>query len=173
MQDLLSADDFALFRQADTAWFLGVASDVIRDYCGWHIAPLASSITSHAVRVDKPTIVLPTLNLVSVDGLSFDGSASIGMGFTFTEWGRIDLQNYFAPSPSTFSVTYTHGFDAVPRSVAEVGYELASRAMEKASSAYRNAEVGPYRVAFAEQLGAYLDDSQKQRLSPYAIRRVW
>lgn len=173
MQDLLNADDFALFSGRDQSWFLTAAGQLIRDYCGWHIGPLISSTTSHTVRVDKPFIVLDTLNLVSVDGLAFGGAASIGQGYTYNASGRIDLQGYFAPSPSTFTVTYSHGFDTVPAPVAEVGYELASRAMEKSASAYRNAEVGPYRVSFAEPLGAYLDDSQKERLSPYMVRRVW
>lgn len=134
---------------------------MIRDYCGWHVAPLASSTTTHTVRRDKPFIVLDTLNLVSVDDLPFDGTAIADVGSTFTASGRIDPQGYWRPAPSNFTATYSHGYDTVPAPVTEVGYELASRAMEKSSSAYRNAEVGPYRVAFAEQLGAYLDGSQK------------
>jgi hypothetical protein len=68
-------------------------------------------------------------------------------------------------------VDFTHGYDTMPKAVAEVGFELTATVLEKASGVVTDMTRGPTRLTFKE-FGAVLSDDQKDRLGPYTVRRV-
>jgi hypothetical protein len=184
LPDLLSPTDFAKFSSKDEDWFLGVAGDAIRDYCGWHIYPVISEVNVHSTIGNEGIIMLPSLNVVSVDELRWAGTVVPASLYTVHESGWIELggatgfvavgstQPYLRHSQSRWvEVDLTHGFDAMPRVVAEVGFELTSQTMEKPSGIVSDLTSGPYRFKFNE-FGANLTEGQAARLGPYAIEQV-
>lgn len=175
--DLLSPTDFQKFKTKDEDWFLGQAGEVIRDYCGWHIAPEISVTNVQAEIGAHGIVVLPTLNLVSVERVELDGFHLIE-GYDFVAHSAGWLQLYGMGCGTTrlgrlsyVTVDMTHGFSDIPKAVAEVGFELASRTIEKPSGVVTDLTSGPYRFKFGE-LGSVLSDEMKARLGPYRIERV-
>lgn len=171
-EPLLSASDFASFQAKDQAWFLGAVGETIRDYCGWHITPVISE-TVEAKIGNMGIIMLPTLNLVSVEELRLSGTALTADVWSMSPAGYI---TYFGLSGRRacgmpVSVDITHGFEELPKAVAEVGYELTARVLEKPAGIVTDMTRGPTRMSFGE-FGVVLSDDQKARLGPYTLVRV-
>jgi hypothetical protein len=171
---LLSTTDFALFKAKDPAWFLGSIGDTIRDFCGWHIFPIMT-VTGHKVRIgNKGIIMLPTMNLVSVEQITWCNTVLPSGAFEphpegwvqcIVPWYRHGSQDSYA------TVDFTHGYEAVPKAVAEVGFELTARTMEHPAGVVKHMTRGPVDLDFNE-FGAVLSDDQKDRLGPYTLPRV-
>lgn len=173
-EPLLNAGDFASFKAKDEAWFLGAAGETIRDYCGWHIWPILS-VTNVAAKIgNKGIIMLPTTHLVSVEQIMYDApnvlSASM---FKPHEEGWIEFLGYLGRRGRnlTLTVDFTHGYEDIPKAVAEVGYELTARTMEKPAGVVNKMQRGPTSLEF-DEFGAVLSKDQKARLGPYTIVRV-
>jgi len=168
---LLGATDFAQFNAKADAWFLGAAGEQIRDYCGWHIFPQVAQTDVIARIGNAGIIMLPTLNLVSVQELRIRGQVvAEGVEYWASSAGYITLTTQRLGG-SLVSVDMTHGYEALPKAVAEVGFELASRTMEQPSGIVTDITRGPTRMKFGE-LGSVLSDDQKGRLGPYRVRNV-
>lgn len=184
--NLLNADDFGKFKSKDESWFLDAATDVLRDYCGWHIYPEVP-VTNQSARIGNTGIVmLPTLNLVSVQRVTFDEIELPVAGYEAHASGWIQLVGYahtgesgfvaqwanaahYAPSGMRWvTVDYTHGFSTLPKAVAEVGYELVARTLEKPAGVAKSLRAGPYDFAFNE-FGMVLTEDQQQRLNAYRV----
>lgn len=171
---LLSPSDFALFQAKDPAWFLGAVGETIRDYCGWHIYPVISATGYHARIGNKGIIMLPTLNLVSVEQIVFDSPYVLSPSmFQVHSEGFVQ---YVAPlgrrgRNTEVVVDFTHGYEELPKPVAEVGFELTATVLEKPAGVVTDLTRGPTRMSFKE-LGAVLSDDQKARLGPYTLTRV-
>lgn len=184
LPDLLSPTDFALFKAKDEAWFLGQAGDTIRDFCGWHIWPQLSMINVDARIGNHGIIMLPSLNVVSVEELRWAGTVIAPELYTVHDSGWIELTGatgFVALETSgtamrqlgvrSVSVDFTHGYEVMPRVVAEVGFELTGKTIEKPSGVVSSLTSGPYRFRFNE-FGAVLSEGQAARLGPYAIERM-
>lgn len=176
-QPLLNPTEFALFNAKDPAWFLDAASETIREYCGWHIYP-ELPVTDVAAEIgNQGIIMLPTLNLISVEALRLylppGPAVATSDTFIVNSAGYIQFYGWFSRQMRgvKVSVDFTHGFDFVPKAVAEVGYELAARTLEKPAGVVTDMTRGPTRLSFAE-FGAVLSDDQKARLGPYTLLRV-
>jgi hypothetical protein len=189
--DLLDPNDFAKFKAKDETWFLGVAGDAIRDECGWHIYPVLSDTNVQAEIGAAGIIMLPSLNIVSVERLAWNGLVLVEntdfivhsagwlemVGWSLSGYSpnvRVRASQRAAMPTRTLGVTvdFTHGYDHLPRVVSEVGFELAAGTMEKPAGAVSDLTAGPYRFKFNDCLGATLSDEQKSRLGPYSIVRV-
>jgi len=182
--DLLDSTDFGKFKSKDESWFLGVAGDAIRDYCGWHIYPVVSQTHVEAVIGNEGIVMLPSLNVVSVEAIRWRGVVipdglyevhSSGWVQLDPAANFVDLRGSQVPlrggQHRWLSVDFTHGFDKMPRVVSEVGFELTGQTMEKPSGIVSDLTSGPYRFKFNE-FGANLTDGQAARLGPYAIEQV-
>jgi hypothetical protein len=173
---LLSPTDFASFQAKDPNWFLGAAGETIRDRCGWHIAPVVSTTGYKAKIGNKGIIMLPTLKLVSVENLTIatypDNPLDATM-YEIHEEGWLQFHGYLGRRGRNASVTvdFTHGYEEVPRAVAEVGFELTGRTMEKPTGVVKHMTRGPTDLDFLE-FGAVLSDDQIKRLGPYTLTRV-
>lgn len=172
-EPLLSPTDYAKFKAKDETWFLGAAGETIRDYCEWHIAPIRSFINVRAKIGSKGIIMLPTLNLVSVEALRLNGAVLTSDVWEADPAGFLVYHGYAGRRAygHPVSVDITHGFEELPMAVAEVGFELTGRTVEKPSGVVKHMTRGPTDIDFLE-FGAVLSDDQKARLGPYRIVRV-
>lgn len=171
--NLLNPTDFASFQAKDPTWFLGASGETIRDCCGWHIAPIISDTNVEAKIGNMGIIMLPTLNLVSVQSLKLNGAELTNDVWEAHAAGYITYHGYagMRARGQTVRVDFTHGFEKPPKAVAEVGYELTGRTMEKPSGVVKHMTRGPTDIDFLE-FGAVLSPDQKARLGPYTIVRV-
>jgi hypothetical protein len=172
-EPLLNPSEFAQFQAKDPAWFLGAVGETIRDYCGWHIYPVISTVNYRTRIGGGGIIMLPTLNLVSVEQVVANGPYALDSNvFEVYAEGFIRYTPLLGRRRGlSVAVDFTHGYAELPKPVAEVGYELAARTMEKPAGVVTDMTRGPTRLSFAE-FGAVLSDDQKARLGPYTIVRL-
>lgn len=170
---LLNATDFASFQAKDPNWFLGAIGDTIVDFCGWHIYPVLPDTNVDTKVGSKGIIILPTLNLVSVQAVRINGTVIDPSLYTVYTTGYITYDGYNGRRARGLpvSVDMTHGYVTVPKPVAEVGFELTGRTIEKPAGVVQDIQRGPTRMKFGE-FGPVLSDDQKDRLGPYTIVRV-
>lgn len=185
LPNLLDPLDFAKFKAKDESWFLGVAGEAIRDWCGWHIYPVVPMINVQAEIGNKGIIMLPSLNVVSVEELrTNDGLVIPEACYNVHASGWIQLGGHYLAGTGGFvaprgsqgplrwvSVDFTHGFEQMPKAVAEVGFELTGKTMEKPAGVVSDLTSGPYRFKFNE-FGAGLTEGQAARLAAYTIEGV-
>lgn len=170
---LLNAADFRQFRSKSQSWFLGAVGETIRDYCGWHLAPIISETNVEAKIGNMGIIMLPTLNLVSVEELRLNGVALSTDVYGMSDAGYLTYHGFAGRRAygCTVRVDITHGYEELPKAVAEVGYELTARAMEKPAGILKAMTRGPTQMEFNE-FGVVLSLDQKTRLGPYRVTRV-
>jgi hypothetical protein len=190
---LLNHDDYGTFASLDLDYYLGLASDRIRDFCDWHIFP---SLT-HTVYCDLTgdgTIFLPTTHATQVVSVtpSWPGACAVDSCSYFLDKEssviRFNAYGYgFAPTPNSASlwpidtvrlfdaypkhfrkmlVTFTHGYNTIPPTVQGVAFEMLMRALEKPAGVASQVQAGPYRFVFNE-FGFVLSEDQKNRLAKH------
>jgi hypothetical protein len=183
-EPLLSPTDFALFKARNENWFLGAAGETVRDYCGWHIYPVEEATDVSARIGNEGIIMLPSLNIVSVEAVRLNGIALPVEDYEVHSAGWLQLvggvhagSGLFGPQQRVqghnryVSVDFTHGFTTMPKAVAEVGFELTGRTLEKPSGVVKSLEAGPHKFVFNE-FGAVLSKDQESRLDPYRVVEV-
>lgn len=172
-EPLLNPTDFASFQAKDPDWFLGAAGETITDYCGWHIYPIVSVTDVKAQIGAAGIIMLETLNLVSVEQIVWETTVLDPATYEPHDSGWIEILGLpgLQARSAWVTVDFTHGYDTVPKAVAEVGYELAGRTLEKPTGVVTEMMRGPTRMKFQE-FGAVLSEDQKNRLQPYTILRA-
>lgn len=172
--DLLNPSDFASFQAKDPTWFLQTAGSVVRERCGWHIAPSLARTSVQCKVSATGVIMLPSLWATSVQALRVCGITIAATDYTLHAAGWIDWHGYtrkayqHVPQKRVASVDFTHGHATLPNTVAEVGFELAATALEKASGVVEDMTRGPTRYKFRE-FGFVLSDDQKDRLAPFTL----
>lgn len=100
------AEDAAYVEEA-----LAVASKVVRNLCGWHIAP---SISQEFTRDGRGSsiLTLPTLHLTAVDSVTLEGTALVEeVGFDWSENGVLERHPSWGRKRRGIVATITHGFD--------------------------------------------------------------
>lgn len=187
--DLLSPTDFGRFKSKEEEWFLGAAGDVVRNECGWHVFPERPETNIVAAIGNSGIVMLPTLNLVSVQRVSFHGVELPSESYESNPAGFLTLLGHYLPGQGAIgpytgtqglfrrsgtrfvTVDFTHGFSTCPRPVAEVGYELTARTLEKPAGVAKSLQAGPNAFTFNE-FGMVLTDDQRRRLGPYSIMEI-
>lgn len=167
---LLNPTDFGKFKSKDQDWFLGVVGDTIRDFCGWHIFPVISETNIEAKIGNNGIVMLPTLNLVSVEEVRVGDVAITGYQWNASTAGYLTLMTRRGRNLPVL-VDMTHGYEALPKAVAEVGYELTATVLEKPAGVVTEMQRGPTSMTFKE-FGVVLSDDQKNRLGPYTVTRL-
>ncbi len=105
---------------------LDAATDLIRDYCGWHIAP---SVTE-TLTLDGNTagvLAIPTLKLTSVVSVTIDGTLHDPAVYEWSQSGYLRL--YGGHRLRSVAVAVVHGFPVVPEVVKSVCLTVAARAL--------------------------------------------
>lgn len=144
---------------ADDAEILLQAEGIVRDFCGWVIAPP----TTMTVKIESRggDLVLPSSFVTSVESVSFEGTDLTG--WRLTDAGI--LTDYCFPCGEIL-VEFTHGYaaDAVPPAVTRVVQSVAQRIKGRSGvGGLKSKQAGP----FAESYGAELEDAEKAELGPY------
>lgn len=191
--DLFSVTDFQRFKSLDLTWFLNAAADSIRQYCNWHVYPVVQQTISMSRFYPDGKVMLPSLKIVSLDAITkFDGTDADTSDFAVHEAGWLQyIKNYpfigyrrggsnnirrstvwpTAPQENYVSVTFTHGYEKIPPIVAEIGYEIVMKTLEKPAGVVRSMHTGPYEYDF-NRFGMSLDYEQRARLTPYVLQGV-
>jgi hypothetical protein len=108
----------------DTA--LAAASRAIRDYCGWHIAPVVEQVQYVGGR---DAVFLPTRRIAALVSVVNDGTTLDAGALDFDE----DTGQVFGPRWSTrrrgLVITYRHGLDEVPSFLQDLTLQIAARAL--------------------------------------------
>lgn len=76
MQDLIDPNDpdWAKFQQGDEEWYLAVAGDALREYCGWHLWPSVTETMTKRMVESKGIITLPTRYVTDVSAVVMQGN---------------------------------------------------------------------------------------------------
>lgn len=169
-EPLLSPTDFGRFKNLDESWFLEVVGEAIRNFCGWHIFPIVSTLGYQGRIGNGGTIMLPTTKLLSVEQITCGSYALADSMYEVVEAGWIE---YGAPlgrrgRGKAVTVDFTHGYEECPKVVAEVGFELTATVLEKPAGVVTDMTRGPTRITFKE-LGSILTEDQRNRLGPYVV----
>jgi hypothetical protein len=189
LADLLDPTGLQGFATADQTFFLQAAGQMIRAFCGWHIAP-SISVTNERTEVGHDGIItLPSLHVTAVDSVvvegrtltppPVDGQVPVaGAPLPEYDWqpnGVIELRRRWPLllgwHHHQATVTYASGYDEPPPEVAAIGYEIALQAMSRPGANARDVGAGPYRVTLLK-LGVSLDADQKSRLYEAGVVRA-
>jgi hypothetical protein len=188
--------DWASFQAQDPDYFLKVAGARIRTYCGWRIYPNGTD-TKDKLRVrTNGRILLPTLYLTDVASVTIQTGVDmevtldpdmyewfptgyiqpIGLG-TGWWWGSYSGYYYGPDTPAYLpwlnfgyaTVTFSHGYPAVPDDVKAVAYELAEVAAEMSAGNVSGISTPGYQLTLTRNAGLNLNAEQMDRLAPYRL----
>lgn len=145
---------------------LDLASDIIRGYTRNTISQVTETAQFEGSSSD--CIVLPQRPVTAVTAVSVtdrNGVTSVvaPAGWTWTRGGnlrRVDGSSWGGPD-STVTVTYTHGFAAVPGDVKAIALALARR-MTVNPDGYVREAIGSYNVGYATTDGQQLGQGSGQ-----------
>lgn len=155
-QPLLVESDLTEFRAGDVDLNLAAATEAVRGYCRWHIAPARTeTLTLCAVggRIILPTLH-PTAVTVVIDGVTIDpADYELEVGYI-----RLKYRTW----ADDVTVTLTHGYDMFPADVKRV---ILSMADTGTSIGGRLKSAGPFTYEFPDgsEDAAVLD---RYRLAP-------
>jgi hypothetical protein len=146
--------EFAGFLQQDLDTYsatqaLDVASQAIRDHCGWSITQetgVVETLDGNCAR----SVWLKTKLLTAVASVTELGQAlAVTTGFDWTDTGQlIRIGRRWTYRPRSVVVTYTHGYVTVPDSVKGVCLAAASRRYQNPESR-RSYTVGGISESFS------------------------
>jgi hypothetical protein len=187
-EPLLNVTDLNSFQASDPNWFLEVAGDTIRNFCQWHIYPNITVTESVPIQPEG-TIMLPSLYVTGVESITLNGLTLNPSAYHWHQAGFINriqhhyfqwplwpleseqrFREYPSPLARFAEVTYTHGYETLPPTVAGVAMELANTALELPSGVAKQIGSGPYNIGLKE-LGLVLTDNQRRRLGPFTLVR--
>ena len=151
VRDLLDPNDpdWLKFQEQDPEWFLRVAGDTIREYCGWHIWPNIAVTDLRLPIGSKGIIMLPSryvTDVVSVTAFPRSDDPQVldpATDYVWDQAGWIERVGsprwgdvagyYYGPDPyylpvwqaGFVGVSFNHGYEVVPTTIKQVAYELA------------------------------------------------
>lgn len=170
---LLTPDDFASHADADV--LLAAATERVRNYCGWHIAP----VITETVEIDGASpLILPTLRLVQIVSIADADDATRTVDLSTLRVGSsgviairrdtaYDLRWWLR---ARVVVTMKHGHDSAP-DAEDVVMNMVERAQARAKSGLLAGAVqhqaGPFGTTLGSASGIYLTDDDKATLDHY------
>lgn len=192
MEDLLQASDPDLLAfisdegnrlDRREQFLMRAASEVVRDYCGWHIAPPVTDTYDKLEIGSNGLIMLPSLHVTDVAAVSVtSGDEVVALTTVDYDWFR---QGYIeANSPvwrygtgiyngpyktGLVSVTMTHGYDTCPLPVKSVVFELMQSAVAVSSGNVKQARSSNYSITWGGPGGLIVSPEQMGRLASYRI----
>jgi hypothetical protein len=189
--------DWAAYQAQDPDWFLKVAGEAVRVYCGWHIYPnLALSIPNLPIQ-SRGLIQVPSTMLTDVASVTIQDPQGENpwlldpTQYTWFDYGVIEPTTvqqwtqyggyYYGPDNWSFlpiyqfgyaTVACNSGYAEVPTVVKEVAYELTTTTTEVSAGNVKEIQTPGFRLSLMQAYGATLSADQKNRLSPYRLPTV-
>lgn len=147
------------------------AEQMIRDYCGWHVAPV---ITETLVLDGTGThrLLLPSRCVVDVSEVAVNGEPLDPDDYEWSQGGILCRRLAVWPDRyRAIRVTLEHGFAAAPV-LAEIAAAVEARAAMDPTGALASQRAGTQSVAFsaaASAAGRGLLASEQALLAPYKL----
>lgn len=168
MDRLVSPEAFRKYLAGDVDTYLAAATDAIRRYCGWHVAPEARE-TLTVTGSGRSELNLPSLRIVEVHSV-IDGGTSVPVD-QVTSSGGVLTRRAGSWSTGPVKVDLTHGFTGAD--VASLAMSIAARARSTPQGFVRQQagtmSATPSQMAFNASGGVGLLDWEKQQLDLYRI----
>lgn len=140
------------------------AEGLVRDYCGWHIAPEREDdivLDGTGNRI----LPLPSLHVVSVEDITDDGRTVAQAEVDVSASGYIKRSCAWTGKPGGITLTLTHGYETVPPGVASIVKRLAQIGVSNPGGAARIQD-GPFSEAYGAMA---LTAADELALGPYRI----
>lgn len=157
----------------DEAFWRKAAEARVRRFCGWHVAPIATSELVLDGRGGR-RLLLPTGRIVSVANVRSDGDDVSGRVRFSNEVGALELDGgSWSRRYGGVTLSLTHGW--APEDVPEVQAIILATAKRSLDGAglYVQQAIGSASVTYASEggvpIGAPLMRSEKNELLPYRI----
>lgn len=159
--------EFHKYQGKDIKQALDGALVTVQSFCQWHIAPSIAGATASVWSRDGYTIFLPTLALTAVTSVVQDAVTIAAANYTFERYGVIRcVPGQVFSRLSKLTVTFTHGYAALPADVQDIVLLAAQRSVSDTRGLVPRISGGP---AFMENRGPRLEPDDKERLSPYVL----
>jgi len=159
----------------NAADLIALASERIRDHCGWQISARADDV----VELDydgRGLLPVPSARITAVAALEADGVTVTPTMYDWYADGLIVLRwRRFLPGPRRFTLTYSHGYDPVPLAVTSATVTVAGQ-MEANPLGANSVRVGDVSVTYGDGKkvsGLAVLTSVDAALAPYRIPRGW
>ena len=161
----LDRDDDETQRQLDAA--LAAA----RRYCGWHVTPVT---TNQSITLDGPgdrILVLPTLQLGSVTGISEEGITLNLADVQISARGMVLKTDgsYWTDKLGGIAVVFTHGYSSAP-DFDSVILGAIDRGGFSTSSSPR--VIGPFQYSEPASSGSTFTDAERAVLDFYRLEKA-
>lgn len=165
--------DYEKFKAGDEDYLLRVASDAMRDYCGWHLSPSITETYRQLRLGSQGLVMLPSRYVTDVSqvvsGQVIDPSAY--------EWfpdGWIQLASTVQfCTVALVDVTMTHGYAELPANLKQIAFELAQQTATSSGliSGVRSIKSPQYSADFTDAVkaGMSFSDEQLSTLNDYRL----
>ena len=135
---------------ADDDERLDQAEGIVRDYCGWHIAPSRTdTVRVYGTPLNGP-VLLPSLYVTAIMSVTDQGTLLDSTVYDFEQAGvlrRIDGWKW-AEGTGVIEVEFTHGYDEVPPAVTRAVQSVASQL----PNGLRSRSAGPFTESYFNDL---------------------
>lgn len=164
--------ELATSLSAAEAQRLEQAEALVRGFCGWHIAPSRTVTAAQICGTGDTVLLLPSLYVTNVSAVSDDTTAlTVETDYTWSRSGVLTRKGRW--STKLVTVTYVHGYAAVPAEVTAIVQAIAQRAINNPGSVVRE-QAGPFSATYSttganEVAMLALLDSEKETLRRYRI----
>lgn len=149
------------------------ATQAIRDYCGWHVAPRREEILV-LDGTGTDTVLLPSRRVASVSLVELRGEPLPSESFEWSEGGQLKLLGGVWPDVyRCIKVTLEHGFDS-EHVLADLVASVAARIKIDQTGMVTNQRAGTQAVSFGGRQasgggGHGLLNMEKDLLAPYRL----
>ncbi|WP_156674060.1 hypothetical protein [Nocardia terpenica] len=151
---LAGARELADYEAGSPEPAVAVANALVRDWCGWHIAPTVTE-TLVLNRPGTAVLMLPTLHLLDVHTVTENGHPVDLERVRWSGSGYLRRDTPWTDGEGGVGVGITHGWPDPPPVVAAVVLGIAKRAEDTPATAIRARTAGP----FSETLTTHSDGS--------------
>lgn len=145
------------------------ATRAIRDYCGWHVAPVVTE-TLTLDGTGTGTVLLPSRRVVGVASVKVDGVELEEDAYEWSADGLLRRRRGRWPHRyRSLEVTLEHGFTDASV-LADLVSSIAARVKIDPTGALATQRAGTQSVGFTSgATGGGLMQSEKDRLAPYKL----
>lgn len=189
-------EDWDSFQSKDPDWYLRVAGQEIRKYCGWHVWPsvtqtAACRVKSHGIIQLPSMMVTDVFSVVLQRNGQMDQVLDAGQYDWFSygvieprgwsQWRSQEYGAYYGPDNWSYlpvyefglaSVVFQSGYAVVPEDVKQVAFELATTDMEVNGGNVKEVQTPGFRLQPSQPFGANLNPLQEKRLAKYRLPAV-
>lgn len=150
---------------------VAVATQMIRDYCGWHVAPSREDeVTIDGTGAD--VVLLPSRRVAEVSSVSVHGQELPADAYEWSAIGALRRKGGRWPdSYRSITVTFTHGFDDMSV-LSGVVSSIAARVRMDPTGMLASQRAGTQSVSFGGRStasGHGLMSVEKESLAPYRL----